>query len=110
MVRTLVSFKSRFWETTWWTASTAQGPVSQTTCMTSFSSSVKGERTCAPDLATLVMVQTVPSTQNRVKRFLIAGLRWDEFLERGQANAHWSEFLFAELFGTTLHHPFPLLA
>src|SRR4029453_2207830 len=60
MVRIVASLSFRLRDTTSCTASTADGPASQTACITSFSKSVKGARKRASLSVRLDMVQYVP--------------------------------------------------
>src|SRR4029453_13090547 len=70
MVRIVASLSFRLRDTTSCTASTADGPASQTACITSFSKSVKGARKRASLSVRLDMVQRVPLHHVIVKNFL----------------------------------------
>src|SRR5581483_2239741 len=73
MLRTDVSFRSCLRETIAWTASTEQGSIFHTACITSFSNSASGGRTTARRLVGFVMVQVVPQPGTVAKRFLEEG-------------------------------------
>src|SRR5215467_5758918 len=70
MLRTDVSFRLCLRETIAWTASTEQGSIFHTACITSFSNSASGGRMTARVLVGFVMVQLVPHTESVDKRFL----------------------------------------
>ncbi len=60
MLRTDVSFRSWLRDTIAWTASTEQGSLFHTACITSFSNSASGGRMAARTCVFFVMVQIVP--------------------------------------------------
>src|SRR4029450_7141888 len=70
MVRIVASLRFRLRDTTQCTASTGDGPASQTACITSFSNSVKGARTKASLWLRLDMARSVPLHDVTVKRIL----------------------------------------
>src|SRR4029450_13674895 len=70
MVRIVASLRFRLRDTTQCTASTGDGPASQTACITSFSNSVKGARTRASLWRRLDMARSVPLHHVTVKRIL----------------------------------------
>src|SRR6476646_8303884 len=70
MLRTDVSFSSCLRETIAWTASTEQGSIFHTACITSFSNSASGGRMTARTVVVFVMVQVVPHAGAIAKRNL----------------------------------------
>src|SRR5258708_34683353 len=70
MLRTEVSFRSWLRDTIAWTASTEQGSIFHTACITSLSNSASGGRMAARACVFFVMVQVVPHTGTVAKRFL----------------------------------------
>src|SRR5215469_9008482 len=71
MLRTDVSFRSCLRETIAWTASTEQGSIFHTACITSFSKSASGGRMTAGILVGFVMVQLVPHAEAVAKQFFM---------------------------------------
>src|SRR5262249_7457637 len=63
-------FRSCLRETIAWTASTEQGSICHTACITAFSNSASGGRMTAREVDAFVMVQLVPQAESVAKRFL----------------------------------------